>query len=341
MSALEQRSRLEAHEPPEARGLPRDGVRLLVSSRMQGSIVHSRFRHLPQFLAPGDLLVVNTSDTLPAAVAATRANQAELELRFSTPAPGRDPDRYWVVELRRGDEPFGAVEVGEELVLPAAARARILAPYAAPRLWLARLDLPHLLEAYLAEHGQPIRYGYVPQRWPLSSYRNVYADEVGSAEMPSAGRPVTAELITRLVAGGVLVAPITLHTGVSSQEPDEAPYPERFRVPRQTANLVNAVHEWGGRVIAVGTTVARALETVSRPDGRITPDDGWTNLVVTPERGLWAIDGLLTGLHEPESSHLEMLRAAAGEALLERSYDAALEHGYLWHEFGDSHLIRP
>jgi S-adenosylmethionine:tRNA ribosyltransferase-isomerase len=341
MSTVEQHVRLEAHEPPEARGVPRDRVRLLVSSRTKGSIVHGRFRDLPRFLAPGDLLVVNTSATLPATVPATRANGAELELRLSTPAPGRDPDRYWIVELRWGDEPFGAVEVGEDLVLPAAATARILSPYAAPRLWLAHLDLPAPLGTYLAEHGQPIRYGYVPQRWPLSAYQNVYAAEVGSAEMPSAGRPFTAELITQLVAGGVLVAPITLHTGVSSQERHEPPYPERFRVPRHTASLVNAAHEWGGRVIAVGTTVVRAIETVSQPDGGVAPDDGWTNLVVTTERGLWAIDGLLTGLHEPDSSHLELLRAAAGEDLLERSYEAALDRGYRWHEFGDSHLILP
>jgi S-adenosylmethionine:tRNA ribosyltransferase-isomerase len=341
MTAVEVPARLEAHEPPEARGVPRDRVRLLVSSRRKGNIVHGRFRELPRFLAPGDLLVVNTSATLPAAVPATRADGAELELRFSTPAPGRDADRYWIVELRRGDEPFGAAEVGENLVLPGAARARILAPYAAPRLWLAHLDLPRPLETYLGDHGYPIRYGYVPRRWPLSAYRNVYAAEAGSAELPSAGRPFTPELITRLIAGGVLVAPITLHTGVSSQEPHEPPYPERFRVPRHTALLVNAAHRWGGRVIAVGTTVVRALETVSQPDGTVAADDGWTNLVVTPERGIWAIDGLLTGLHEPESSHVEVLRAAVGEALLERSYEAALESGYRWHEFGDSHLILP
>jgi S-adenosylmethionine:tRNA ribosyltransferase-isomerase len=255
--------------------------------------------------------------------------------------PGQDPNRYWIVELRRGDEPFDAVEASEDLVLPAAARARIIAPYAAPRLWLARLDLPASLETYLAKHGHPIRYGYVPRSWPLSAYRNVYSAEPGSAEMPSAGRPFTPELITRLVAGGVLVAPITLHTGVSSLERHERPYPERFRVPQHTASLVNAVHEWSGRVIAVGTTVVRALETVSQPDGTVAPRDGWTDLVVTPERCLWAIDGLLTGLHEPESSHLDMLRAAAGDALLERSYEAALERGYRWHEFGDSHLILP
>jgi S-adenosylmethionine:tRNA ribosyltransferase-isomerase len=341
MSAVAQHARLEAHEPPEARGLPRDGVRLLVSSRKKGSIVHGRFRDLPRFLAPGDLLVLNTSATLAAAVAAMRADGAELELRFSTPAPGRDPDSYWIVELRRGDEPFGAVEVGENFVLPAAARARIVAPYATPRLWLAQLELPQPLESYLGDYGQPIRYGYVPRRWPLSAYQNVYAADLGSAEMPSAGRPFTPELITGLVGSGVLVAPITLHTGVSSQERHEPPYPERFRVPRHTASLANAVHEWGGRVIAVGTTVVRALETASQPDRSVAPKEGWTNLVVTPERGLRAIDGLLTGLHEPESSHLELLRAAAGEALLQRSYQAALERGYRWHEFGDSHLILP
>jgi S-adenosylmethionine:tRNA ribosyltransferase-isomerase len=341
MNVVDLPVRLEAHEPPEARGVARDRVRLLVSSRREGTIDHGYFRDLPRLLAPGDVLVINTSATLPAAVPTMRADGAELELRFSTPAPGHDPDRCWVVEVRRGDEPFGAVEVGDDLALPAAATARIVAPYAAPRLWLAHLDLPAPLETYLAEHGEAIRYGYVPQRWPLSAYQNVYAAEPGSAEMPSAGRPFTAELITRLVAGGVFVAPITLHTGVSSQEGHEPPYPERFRVPRHTASLVNAAHEWGGRVIAVGTTVARALETVSQPDGTVAPDDGWTNLVVTAERGLWTIDGLLTGLHEPESSHLEMLRTAVGERLLERTYEAALECGYRWHEFGDSHLILP
>ena len=204
---------------------------------------------------------------------------------------------------------------------------------------MTRLDLPKPLPAYLAEHGHPIRYGYVPRRWPLSAYQNVYALDPGSAEMASAGRPFTAELITRLVAEGVLVAPVTLHTGVSSPESHEAPYPERYRVPEHTAKLVNAVHAWGGRVVATGTTVVRALETVAEPDGTVAAGDGWTSLVVTPERGLWTVDGLVTGLHESDSSHLELLRAAAGAELLARSYHEAVEHGYLWHEFGDSHLI--
>jgi S-adenosylmethionine:tRNA ribosyltransferase-isomerase len=159
--------------------------------------------------------------------------------------------------------------------------------------------------------------------------------------MPSAGRPFTAELVTELVAGGILVAPVILHTGVSSPERGERPYPERFRVPGATARLVNAVRGWNGRVIAVGTTVVRALETVVAGDGTVSEGQGWTSLVVTTERGLRAIDGLLTGWHEGESSHFELLEAAAGAELLERSYRAALEHGYRWHEFGDLHLILP
>ena len=336
MSALtfELPARLEADRPPAAR----DGVRLLVANRADGSIVHSRFRDLPRHLAPGDLLVVNTSATLPAAVTATRPDGEALELRLSTPASDLDPERFWIVELRRGDEPYAA-GVGERLMLPADATAELVAPFAAPRLWLARLDLEQPVVDYLTLHGRPIRYRYVPSSWPLAAYQNVYAVEPGSAEMPSAGRPFTPELITSLVAGGVLIAPITLHTGVSSQERRERPYAERFRVPRETARLVNAVREWGGRVVAVGTTFVRALETVARPDGTVTAGDGWTNLVVTPERGLWALDGLLTGWHEPQSSHLDVLRAVAGDQLLARSYDAALEHGYRWHEFGDSQLV--
>jgi S-adenosylmethionine:tRNA ribosyltransferase-isomerase len=339
MSAIELPTLLEAREPPEAQGRERDSVRLLVADRASGSITHERFADLPHFLAPGDLVVVNTSSTLAAALPVSRADGQELELRLSTPAEGKDDERFWIVELRCGDAPFGSVETGERFVLPGGASAEILAPYAGVRLWLALLDLPCPVAAYLDRHGSPIRYGYVPRPWPISAYQNVYAVEPGSAEMPSAGRPFTTELITRLVAGGVLVAPIVLHTGVSSQERYERPYSERYRVPESTARLVNAVHSWGGRVIATGTTVVRALETVAGPDGVVSAGEGWTNLIVTPERGVRAVDGLITGLHELESSHLDLLRAIGGECLIMESYNAALEHGYRWHEFGDSQLL--
>jgi S-adenosylmethionine:tRNA ribosyltransferase-isomerase len=326
---------LEAHEPPE----PRDGVRLLVAARHDGRIVHARFRALPRFLDPGDLLVVNTSATLPAALDARREDGTAVELHLSTPAPESADGSWWVVELRSGADPLAGR--AERLTLPAGGEAELVAPVAGSRLWLARLSLPQPFAAYLEQHGRPIRYGYVRRPQPLAAYQNAYALEPGSAEMPSAGRPFTPELVTRLVAGGVLVAPVVLHTGVSSLEAHERPYPERYRVPPATARLVNAVRGWGGRVVAVGTTAVRALETVADEDGTVHAGAGWTHLVVTPDRGIRAVDGLLTGWHEPRASHLRLLEAVAGRELLERSYRSALEHDYRWHEFGDSHLILP
>jgi S-adenosylmethionine:tRNA ribosyltransferase-isomerase len=329
---------LEAHEPPEARGVARDDVRLLVASRSDGSIAHARFADLPAVLAPGDVLVVNTSATLAAAVPARRGDGSPAELRFSTPDPAT-PGR-WVVELRSADgtRPVGARPY--ELVrLPGGAVAEIEAPYAdGERLWIARIDGVHEL---LARHGHPIRYGYVPTEWPLEAYQTAFALEPGSAEMPSAGRPFTPELVTRLVAGGVHVAPVTLHCGVSSPERHEPPYPERFVVPEATARLVNAVRWWGGRIIAVGTTVVRALESVAGADGSVVAGAGWTGVTIGPERGLRVVDGLITGWHEPEASHLALLEAVAGPELLAHSYAEALDHAYLWHEFGDSHLVLP
>jgi S-adenosylmethionine:tRNA ribosyltransferase-isomerase len=208
-------------------------------------------------------------------------------------------------------------------------------------MWLVRLDADEGLEALLARHGRPVRYAYVREPWPLDAYQTVFATQLGSAEMPSAARPFTHELVTRLSAAGVLVAPVLLHCGLSSPERGEPPLPERFAVPASTARLVAAVRGWGGRVVAVGTTVVRALETAAREDGTVEPQRGFTRLVVTPGHALRAVDGLITGWHEPRASHLELLEAVAGTELLERSYTEALDHGYLWHEFGDSHLILP
>jgi S-adenosylmethionine:tRNA ribosyltransferase-isomerase len=333
---------LEAREPPEERGLARDQVRLLVARRREQSIEHDRFDRLDQLLAPGDLLVVNVSATMPAAANALRENGEPVRLHFAMPAP-RHPDGWWIVELRTSDgsTPLRA-SAPERLALDGGAAIALVAPYASgARLTLARFCGPGSLLHYLHRHGEPIRYGHVQAHWPLGAYQNVYATSPGSAEMASAGRPFSHRLITRLAAHGVLIAPITLHAGVSSPERHEPPLPERFDVPKRTAELIAAVRGWGGRVVAVGTTVVRALESVARPDGSIDSDEGWTSLIIGPQRGLWVVDGLITGWHEPEASHLDMLAAAAGPGLLARSYDAALGHGYLWHEFGDSHLVLP
>jgi S-adenosylmethionine:tRNA ribosyltransferase-isomerase len=206
---------LEATAPPEARGLARDEVRLMVAERGSGSIKHAQFRDLPWFLGPGDLIVVNTSATLPAALPAVREDGSETMLHVATQAPHLPGDRWWVVELREARH----VQVGERVAVGGGASFEIAAPYAGgTRLWLARFGGDGPLPAHLSRHGRPIRYSYVTHEWPLTDYQTVFALQPGSAEMPSAGRPFTADLITRLVARGVLVAPLVLHTGVSSPE---------------------------------------------------------------------------------------------------------------------------
>lgn len=332
---------LEASVPPEARGITRDAVRMLVAYGDGDPLVHTTISELPRFLRAGDLVVVNTSGTLTAEVAARTTGGLAIDVHLSTETIDGD----WAVELRHGTELWSTAETGEELALPAGGGLRLVAPMATRadgvRLWRAQLDLPEPLLRYLAVHGRPIAYRYVNGRWPLSAYQNVYATEPGSAEMPSAGRPFTAEVITRLVAAGVGVAPVLLHTGVASLEASEPPYPERFRVSESTAQRVNDTRRHGGRVVAIGTTVVRALESAADHDGRVAPIEGFTETIITPERGVFAVDGLLTGWHEPEASHLAMLEAVGGRPLLEASYRAALAEGYLWHEFGDVHLILP
>ncbi len=333
--AFELPERLEATEPPPER----DRVRMLVASR--AGIRHAAFLDLPDLLEPGDLLVVNTSATLPAALPVE--GSGGLRVHLSTPLP-RPPGRTWpedgrerwVIELRDGTRPSRDGRAGARLGLPGGGEAELLAPYlGGRRLWAARLTLPGPLLAYLERHGEPIRYAHLPEPRPLADFQTVFATEPGSAEMPSAGRPFSPRVLEALEDRGIAVATIVLHAGVSSLERGEAPYPERFRVPAGTAAAVARAR----RVIAVGTTVVRALETAAEADGAVREAEGWTRLVIGPERGVRVVDGILTGWHEPDASHLLMLEAIAGRRLVERSYEAALADGYRWHEFGDSHLL--
>ncbi len=335
------RPELEAHEPPEAAGRGRDDVRLMVSRTASGDVSHHSFAALPELLLPGDLVVVNNSATLPAAVAL--ASGDALTVHFSTAMPEGD----WLVELRSGRSPAtvpsGVGMPGQRFELPGRVVLTLAARFS-QRLWRARLSTAVI--PYLLRHGEPIRYSYVPRPWPIEAYQTVFATWPGSAEMPSAARPFTPEIVTSLVSRGIAIAPITLHTGVSSLEGGEQPYPESYDVPAATARLANLTRRAGGRVIAAGTTVVRALETAAAlsgaaPDGSIAASAGWTSHVVTRRSGVAAVDGLLTGLHEPRSTHLWMLAAFAGEDLLVRCYRAAADRGYRWHEFGDVHLLLP
>jgi S-adenosylmethionine:tRNA ribosyltransferase-isomerase len=321
----------EAAEPPEARGLARDQVRMAVVTDERTH--HRRARELPLWLEPGDLLVVNTSGTLPSAVGNVHVS-AELD------------DGAWVVELRRPDRTGpGVPEPGQVLRLPGGVRLRIDRPHPAgqSRLWRATTLPVADRVAYLSRHGRPISYRYLDRAWPIEDLQNVYAAVPGSAEMPSAGRPLSREVLVELMAGGVVVAPLVLHTGVSSQEGHEPPQPEWASVPATTARLVDLTRSCGGRVVAVGTTVVRALETAVGRDGGVAAYDGWTSLVLGP-RPARVVTGLLTGLHEPEASHLDLLEAVAGRRLVDRAYADITAVGaptYLWHEFGDSMLLLP
>lgn len=333
---------LSAAEPPEARGLARDEVRLLVA-RDRRPLHHTRFVELAGALAPGDLVVVNTSDTEPAAVDGYRADGRAVVLHVSGPAAGG----ALVVELRTPDgQRVLDAAAGEGVWLPHGVRATLVAPRTAgeSRLWLARMPVEGGLRGYLAAAGRPIRYSYLRGLWPLSAYRTVFAlpsEGFGSAEMPSAARPFSTRVLDALRDRGVGIAEVVLHTGVSSLEAGEVPLPERYRVPASAADAVNATRAAGGCVVAVGTTVTRALETVADRSGVVHAGAGWTDLVLGPDRAARVVDGLVTGWHEPEASHILLLEAVAGRRLVRRAYAAAVERGYLWHEFGDSCLLLP
>jgi S-adenosylmethionine:tRNA ribosyltransferase-isomerase len=326
--------------PPERRGVPRDGVRMMVVDPPGGTIEHARFAALADHLRPGDAVVVNRSRTIAAAVRSRLPGNRPIVIHFVAPSS----DGLWTVELRtpRGTGTLpGPVTPPLQLPLPGGGTVRLLARSgSSPRLWVAAVDGVDDVMLHLAEHGAPIRYADGQSGEP-ADYQTVFAAEPGSAEMPSAGRPFTDRLVTKLVTRGVVVLPILLHTGVSSYEEGETPGPERFEVPETTARVVNSLRRAGGRVVAVGTTVVRALETAADGGGAVHPAHGVTDLVVTPERGVRAVDGLVSGWHEPRSSHLRLLEAVAGQAPLRRAYDEALAAGYHWHQFGDVLLVLP
>lgn len=331
---------IAAVEPPEAHGVARDRVKLLVAGPSEVS--HARFADLGDYLAPGDLLVVNNSATLPAAVDGRRDGHP-VTVHFAVA-----PADKWVVELRppAASGYLSDIEVGERIEIPGGAAIVVAASYPQPgvaggRLWLARVLVEGDVRSYLAKHGRPIRYAYVPRQWPLSYYQTVFARQPGSAEMPSAARPFSTELVSELVAEGIAIAPVTLHAGVSSAESGEPPAPEPFDVPPATARLVNVTRAAGGRVVAVGTTVTRALESAADAGGLVRAVAGWTNLVLSADRPYRVVDGLITGWHDAGASHLLLLAAVAGSDLVDTAYREAVAHEYLWHEFGDSALFLP
>jgi S-adenosylmethionine:tRNA ribosyltransferase-isomerase len=349
MTSITERSGVRFHAsaevtaaaPPEVRGSSRDDVRMLVAR--PDSLRHRRFSDLPGQLAPGDLVVVNNSATVNGEIDGVRSRRPVV-LHAAT----RLDTATWVVELRTAPDASAPVldAVAGETIGVGELPLTLVEPYppdgwptgSGNRLWRAHVEGD--LRALLDRHGRPIAYGYLDSRYPLAAYQSVFSTVPGSAEMASAGRPFTHALITRLVARGIGVAPITLHTGVSSQEVDEGPQSEWYDVPPATARLVELTRDHGGRVVATGTTVTRALESAVH-DGSVQTSSGWTDRVITPEHPAVVVNGLITGWHDALASHLLLLEAIAGTGLAQKAYDAAVAGGYRWHEFGDSALFLP
>jgi S-adenosylmethionine:tRNA ribosyltransferase-isomerase len=320
----------DATAPPERRGIARDAVRMLVTDRQTGTQAHHRFFDLPSLLRPGDLLVVNDSATLPAALPARRANGESLTLHVSTMIDRR----IFMVE------PRSPVLCGEELTFTHGGSVVMIAPVEPehPRLWYGWFQLPQPMNAYLLSAGEPIRYGYVEERFPLDDYQTIFARELGSSEMPSAGRPFTARVLRGLRQRGVELATITLHCGIASFEAPERPGTERFAISPHAAGAINLARDQHRRVIAVGTTVVRALETAFH-DGQVIAASGWTDLIIERAHRLRSVDALITGFHHEGATHQWMLDAFLDGALLQNAYAEAAAHSYYRHEFGDVQLI--
>lgn len=337
---------LECTTPTEERRLPRDATRLMISDRSNNKIVHSNFNHIASFLEAGDVLIVNTSATLNAALKTTLPNGREGRVHLSTPLENND----WLVEIRqvvdKDTKRYYDLKSNQTFELEGGGKLELIAPFYNKtdesdhiQLWKVAFILPISTDAYLAQYGYPIKYFNIDKTYPLSYYQTVFAQHPGSSEMPSAGRAFTPELVTQLVLKGVQIAPILLHTGISSLEVDEAPYPEYFEVSDFSANLINKTKKENKRIIAVGTTAIRAIESAVNSSGQVESKKGMTNLYITPERGLTIVNGMLTGFHEPKASHLLMMEALADKEHLSLGYTAAVEQSYYWHEFGDLHLL--
>lgn len=331
---------LEAHKPAEYRGLRRDQVRLLVLPRFKGAAIHARFDALGEFLRAGDLLVVNNSRMLPALLQAHDEKGNPVEVRLAH----RRAEDLWEALLLNGQTHIGRIGMRLDFGEGLSARALDRRPDL-PFLWQVQFDqccIPLLDLIYRL--GEPVHYSYVDGVFPLDLYQTVYASEPGSVEMPSAGRPFTWELLLKLQRKGVEMASISLHTGLSSTRDDKLDasrpnFEEEYHVPEAAAQAVNTAHAQGGRVIAVGTTVVRALETAARLDGTVLAASGWTRLRITAKHRLRATDALLTGFHEPQASHLDLLSAFVEPTRLQAAYLEAVKRRYLWHEFGDMNLI--
>ncbi|MEM7375437.1 MAG: S-adenosylmethionine:tRNA ribosyltransferase-isomerase [Bacteroidota bacterium] len=328
--------------PTEQRHIQRDEVRLLVSNG-SGDLFHDHFSQLDHYLKPGDVLVVNTSATLPAAIPIHLADDSPAMLHLST----QFSETSWLVEIRAIKDTqtirWKGGKAGMRVDLPGGGHIELVSPFYNNKqwihLWKAEFHLDRPITSYLDIHGHPIKYTQLDNPFPLSYYQTYFSEHPGSSEMPSAGRGFTSSLVRKLLRKGLRFAPILLHTGISSLEQGELPYPEYMEISALSANIIQEAKSTGNRIIAVGTTAIRALETASHVQGEIQAFRGMTEVYIHESYHMKIADGLLTGFHEPQASHLNMLLSIAGMQHIDQAYRAAIQAQYFWHQFGDLHLI--
>ncbi|MEL6658446.1 MAG: S-adenosylmethionine:tRNA ribosyltransferase-isomerase [Bacteroidota bacterium] len=329
--------------PTEERGLNRDDVRLMVSNHDGQTINHRGFYDLDEVLDAGDVLVVNTSATIPAALPLVLPDGAEARLHLSTQLA----KKRWLVEIRsvsqNNTRRWTSGAPGQSFELPGGASLQLETPFYQDaqllHLWEATLEVPQPLSEYLQQFARPVKYQNINKPYPIAYYQTYFGQQAGSTEMPSAARGFTEELVQKLLKKGVQIVPILLHTGVSSLEVNEHPYPEYLEISRLSSQQINIAKQQNKRIIVVGTTAVRALESATDNAGTVQPYQGLTELYIQSNYKMKVANGLLTGFHEPEASHLHMLQAIASKRHLRLAYQAALQQQYYWHEFGDLHLI--
>lgn len=328
---------LIAQEPAEERS----ASRLLVLKRDGPALLHRAFSDLSEFLDPGDLLVANSSRVFPARLLGRRKGGGSAELLLIADEGGG----RWQALLR----PSRRLRAGDELEIGPDLRARVISPAADPHgRRLVQLDAEDA-DLALERHGLVPLPPYIrrpPGAEDVERYQTVYAQERGSIAAPTAGLHFTNELLGELAAHGVGWATVVLHVGPGTFAPvrvsdvsDHRLPPESFVVPSETAAAVREARRRGGRVIAVGTTAARVLETVGRDDRCVEASSGKTDLVIVPGFHFRVVDGLVTNFHLPRSSLLLLVAAFAGRERILETYQEAVRRRYRFYSYGDAMLV--
>ncbi|UOR11076.1 S-adenosylmethionine:tRNA ribosyltransferase-isomerase [Halobacillus amylolyticus] len=325
---------LHATAPVEYRQGERDNVRLMVLDPLTGQRKHTNFHDIMNIFQAGDVLVLNQSRTIPSSLHAT-GTRGDVEVRLARKI---DEHRFEVLLLGT------TYEEGDQIYFQNGFFATVEGNGNEYPLQVVNFKLSGVsLMEFIYEYGSPIYYEYINDPWPLNKYQTVYSSTPGSIEMTSAGRAFTWGMLSSLVKKGVHLCYVTLHTSLSyygnNKWPTPSNHPELYSIPRETVDTINDAKAEGRKVIAVGTTVVRALESAVI-EGHLTQQNSvLTDLYINGNYSLKITDALLTGFHEPEASHLDLLKAFIDEAVLLEAYNEALKQEYLWHEFGDMNLI--